>query len=56
MNLWTYEVRDKDTDVLLLTEGGFETESDAETQAIMEAKLRNIKNFCIRTLQKWEDM
>jgi len=51
MLYWAYEIRDNDTDTVLKTDTGFESESDAELQASMEAKADNIKNYYIRTLQ-----
>ena len=48
---WTYEIRDNDTGLLLKTDGGFESESDAEMQAQLEAKASNIKNYHTRTFQ-----
>lgn len=49
---WKYEIRDIDSDTLLKTETGFESESDAELQAKMDASLENIKNYYIRTIQQ----
>ena len=48
---WTYEIRDNETHQLLLDSKGFDTESDAELQAHMEIKARNIKNCYVRTFQ-----
>lgn len=51
MRYWTYEIIDNDTKTVLKTDSGFESESDAELQASMEAKCDNIKNYHIRTFQ-----
>ena len=51
MRTWSYEIRDNTTDEILKTDFGFETESDAELQAMMEAKADNIKGYYIRTFQ-----
>ena len=51
MRYWSYEVRDKESDTVLFTDSEFETENDAECQADMEAKERNIKNYYIHTFQ-----
>ena len=48
---WVYEVRDQDTDTLLMTDRNFETESDAELQGTMDAKAVNLRNFYVRTYQ-----
>jgi hypothetical protein len=55
MIYWAYEIHDRDTDNLLAFETGFESESEAEFQATMDAKVENIKNFYIRTLQPPEE-
>lgn len=55
MIYWAYEIHDRDTDSLLAFETGFESESEAEFQATMDAKVENIKNFYIRTLQPPEE-
>lgn len=47
---WKYEVLDSDDDVLF-SEGGFETEEDAEWQANIEIKNKNLKDCHIRTCQ-----
>jgi hypothetical protein len=51
MRCWSYEVCDKGSDTVLFTDSEFETENDAECQADMEAKERNIKNYYIHTFQ-----
>ena len=51
MRYWSYEIRDKDSHRILRTDTGFESESDAEQQAKMEANAENIKNFYVRTMQ-----
>ena len=51
MRTWSYEIRDMETGNVLKTDFGFETESDAELQAVMEAKADNIKGYYIRTFQ-----
>ena len=48
---WTYEIRDKDTDTILATVSGFETENDAKEQASMDANITNIKNYYISTVE-----
>lgn len=48
--LWKYEIYDSITDKLLKTDTNFTSESDAELQAKMDAKVENIKNYYIRTL------
>lgn len=48
---WAYEICDKSSHTVLQTDRGFESESDAELQAAMEAKAENIKNFYVRTFQ-----
>lgn len=56
MNWWSYEIRDMETHALLKKDTGFETEEDAELQGQMDAKVDNIKNYYVRTLQEWEDL
>lgn len=51
MRYWSYEIRDNDSHKILRTDTGFESESDAEQQAKMEANAENIKNFYVRTIQ-----
>ena len=51
MRYWSYEIRDNDSHKILRTDTGFESESDAEQQAKMEANTENIKNFYVRTIQ-----
>ena len=51
MRTWSYEIRDIDSDAVLRVDSGYETESDAELQAQMEAKADNIKHYYIRTFQ-----
>lgn len=48
---WTYEILDQETDEVLKTESGFDTESDAEMQAELEIKADRIRGCYIRTLQ-----
>ena len=48
---WAYEMLDKSSHTILRTDRGFDSESDAELQAAMEAKAENIKNFYVRTFQ-----
>ena len=48
---WGYEILDKDSDTVLMSDRGFETKEDAELQAKMEAKAENIKNYRIVTFQ-----
>lgn len=55
MIYWAYEIHDKDTDSLLVFETGFESESEAEFQATIDAKMKNMDNFYIRTLQPPEE-
>ena len=54
MRFWKYEIYSRNDDSLLLSDGGFETEEDAELQADMEARCENIKNYYIRTMQEQE--
>ena len=56
MNFWTYEMYDRQTGALLKSDTGFETESDAELQANMDAKADNVKNYYIRTKQEWVEI
>ena len=51
MKYWKYEVRDVNTDTVLLEESGFDTESEAEIQGRMDAKVENLKDFFVRTIQ-----
>lgn len=51
---WKYEIRSNEDDSLLLEDFGFETESEAELQASMEAKVQNLKGYIIRTTDKYE--
>ena len=51
MKSWAYEIHDKDSNDTLVTVSGFESESDAEQQATMDAQLHNIKNYYIRTVE-----
>ena len=48
---WKYEIRDKDTDALLKEQSGFDSETDAETQGVMDAAVIGIKNHYVRTLR-----
>ena len=48
---WAYEIRDKDTHMVLKSDSEFDTEEDAGIQAEMDARVENIKNFYIRTFQ-----
>lgn len=52
MRYWMYMLIGKDTGTELLRNTGFETEADAEEQANMDAKARNIKNYRIMTRQE----
>ena len=52
MEKWRYEIRDVWTHALLKTGAGFLTESDAETQGMMEIKADNIKGCYVRTVQE----
>ena len=45
MRYWSYEIRDNDSHKILRTDTGFESESDAEQQAKMEANAENIKKL-----------
>ena len=47
---WSYEIRDKDIEILLKDRKGFDCENDAMTQAVMDATVENIKNYYIKTV------
>ncbi len=44
-------MRDKETDAVLFAGSGFKTEEDAECQADMEAKEKNVKHYSIFTFR-----
>ena len=48
---WKYEIRDKDTDSLLKSQSGFDSEADAEMQGEMDAAAIGIRNHYVRTLR-----
>lgn len=49
MNTWAFEIIDKDTNQVLVTDKGFISESEAEYYASLDIKLHNIKNYYLRT-------
>lgn len=49
---WAYEVRNKDTNMLLLYERGYETEEDAEQFGYMVARNAGVKNYYVQTVQE----
>ena len=54
MNSWAFEIIDKNTNSLLLTDSGYTSESEAEYYANMDVKLYNFTNYYIRTFPEKE--
>ena len=54
MNTWAFEIIDKDTHQVLVTDKGFISESEAEYYAHLDIKLHNIKNYYLRTFPEKE--
>ena len=48
---WKYEIRDKDSDRLIMEDTGFDGETDAEMQGVMAAEGLHLQNYCVRTLR-----
>ena len=48
---WKYEIRDKDSDRLIVEDTGFDSETDAEMQGVIAAEGFHIQNYCVRTLR-----
>lgn len=52
--VWCFEIIDKDTHKVLVTDKGFISESEAEYYAILDIKLHGIKNYYVRTFPEKE--
>lgn len=48
---WAYEIYDSNTNQLIETDSGFETESEAETHGHIIARAEHLSNYYVRTLQ-----
>lgn len=49
---WSFEIIDKKTNEVLLTDYGYASESEAEFYANMDIKLHNLSNCYVRTFPK----
>ena len=54
MLTWAFEIIDKDTHKVLVTDKGFISESEAEYYATLDIKLHGIKNYYVRTFPEKE--
>lgn len=54
MSNWIYEILSNDTNAVIHSEPGFETESEAEFFANMYIKEHKVTNYSLRTIEKLE--
>lgn len=52
--VWCFEVIDKETHQVLISDKGFVSESEAEYYARMDIKMKNLKDYYIRTFPERE--